>query len=166
MWLIVNIVIHEHLLILLFLSELAWEAILWSFVHLWRSSSQMFKLVNPYRLGFIGIPLHHFNWYLWLARLLWCGSKQKIPVNLPTLKMVRVGSWMNGRSWFASSALIIRRLKMHGSPFVPSAGESLTTQSPRRVDACLGIAPLWSGKRCKLQDGGDVCLRFVESWPC
>jgi hypothetical protein len=130
------------------------------------SSLLVSQSINPYRLGFIGIPLHRCNLKFWVARLHWCGSNQKTRVMLPSLKMVRVGSWTNIRGWSVSSALMIRRPKSLGSPFEPSDGENLTTQSRRRVGACSGRARLWSGKRCKRLAGGDVCHQSGKSCSC
>ena len=124
------------------------------------------KAMNPYRLGFIGIPLHLSNLKFWFVRLLRCGSNQKTRPMLPTLKMVMVGSWTTSRGLFVSSALMILRPKHLGSPFEPSDGENLTTQSRRRVGACSGIERLWSGKRCKPQAGGDVYHQYVKPFSC
>ena len=124
------------------------------------------KAMNPYRLGFIGIPLHLSNLKFWFARLLRCGSNQKTRPMLPTLKMVMVGSWTTSRGLSVSSALMIRRPKPLGSPFEPSDGENLTTQSRRRVGACSGRARLWSGKWCKRLAGGDVCHQSGKPCSC
>ena len=115
---------------------------------------------------FLGIPLHRFNFKFLVARLPRCGSNQMTRASLSILKMVKVGSWMNSRGWSVSSALMIRRPKLLGSPFGLSDGENLTTQSRRRVGACSGIARLWSGKGCKPLAGGDVCLQCVRPCSC
>ena len=130
------------------------------------ANSQVSKAINLYRLGFIGIPLHRSYFKFWFARLLGCGSNQKTRAMLPTLKMVKVGSWTTSRGSYVSSALTIRRSMPLGSPSEPFDGENLTTQSLRRVGACSGIARLWSGKRCRPQAGGDVCLQCVKPCSC
>lgn len=83
-------------------------------------------------------------------------------MKLPSRKMVKGGSSMNSKNWSVSSVPMNRRVWDCGSPFEPSAGESLITQSRRRVVACSGIAPLLSGKRCKPRVGGVVRHLCVE----
>ena len=115
---------------------------------------------------FLGNPLQRANCSFVVARLSWCGSKQKLLMKLPSRKTVKGGSSMNSKNWSVSSVLMNRRVWVCGSPFEPSAGESLITQSRRRVVACSGIAPLLSGKRCKPRVGGVVRHQFVELRIC
>ena len=103
---------------------------------------------------FLGNPLQRANCSFVVARLSWCGSKQKLLMKLPSRKTVKGGSSMNSKNWSVSSVLMNRRVWVCGSPFEPFAGESPIIQSRRRVVACSGIAPLLSGKRCKPRVGG------------
>ena len=115
---------------------------------------------------FLGNPLQRANCSFVVARLSRCGSKQELLMKLPSRKTVKGGSSMNSKNWSVSSVLMNRRVWACGSPFEPSAGESPITQSRRRVVACSGIAPLLSGKRCKLRGGGVVHHRCVEFRIC
>ena len=111
---------------------------------------------------FLGNPLHRANCSFVVARLSWCGIKQKLLMKLLSRKMVKGGSSMNSKNWSVSSVPMSRRIWVCGSPFGPSAGESLIIQSLRRVVACSGIVPLLSGKRCKPGVGGVVRHQCVE----
>ena len=125
-------------------------------------SSQYPSIVHSYRHGLIGIPLHSVNLAFAMVRIYWCGSKLKVPAKEPTLKMVRVGSWMTSKGWSVSSALMIRQSKIHGSLSEPFAGENLTILFRSRVGAYWEMAPLRSGKGCKPQVGGDAFPQYVE----
>ena len=111
---------------------------------------------------FLGNPLQRANCSFVVARLSWCGIKQKLLMKLLSRKMVKDGSSMNSKNWSVSSVPMSRRIWVCGSPFGPSAGESLIIQSLRRVVACSGIVPLLSGKRCKPRVGGVARHQCVE----
>ena len=115
---------------------------------------------------FLGNPLQRANCSFVVARLSWCGSKQKLLMKLPSRKTVKGGSSMNSKNWSVSSVLMNRRVWVCGSPFEPFAGESPIIQSRRRVVACSGIAPLLSGKRCKPRVGGVARHQCVELRIC
>ena len=115
---------------------------------------------------FLGNPLQRANCSFVVARLSWCGSKQKLLMKLPSRKTVKGGSSMNSKNWSVSSVPMNRRVWVCGSPFELSAGESPITQSRRRVVACSGIAPLLSGKRCKPRVGGVARHQCVELRIC
>ena len=115
---------------------------------------------------FLGNPLQPANCSFLVARISWCGSKQKHLMKLLIRKTVKGGSSMNSKNWSVSSVPMNRRVWVCGSPFEPFAGESPIIQSRRRVVACSGIAPLLSGKPCKLRVGGVVRHLCVELRIC
>ena len=110
----------------------------------------------------LGLSLYRFNGSFAAVRFDWCGCNQLSPAKTQGAMTVMVGLSMRSKSWFASSAPMIRRPRHLGSPSEPSAGENLITQSLRSVVACSGSAQLWSGKRCNMQVGDGVHRQCVS----